>query len=74
MSTSTYTRWHDDGLPGLGFLGIVVFVFSSRHDDESQEIKERWALYVYKLQKQPNKYPPVRFSVPFAALRIFIVL
>lgn len=73
MSTSTYTGWHDDRLPGLGFLGIVVFVFSARHDDVSQERKERWALCAYKLQKQPKKYPPVRFSVPFAALRIFIV-
>lgn len=37
MSTSTYTGWHDDRLPGLGFLGVVVFVFTARNDDGNQK-------------------------------------
>lgn len=39
---STSTGWHDERLPGLGFLGIVVFVFSTKWRRKPK--KESWAL------------------------------
>lgn len=54
MSTSRYTGWHDERLPALGFLGIVVFVLTARNDTVSQE--NRGGLFcAYKLQKQQQK-------------------
>lgn len=53
MSTSTYTGWHDDRLPGSGFLGIVVFVLTARNDDGSRKKSEVFC--AYKLQKQIKK-------------------